>query len=364
MQTRAGGLGATWLGERGYFGLAASTYRSEYGIPAGAHVHAGDDHGHGHDEHDHDEHGHEDEGHGHEEDVRIDMVQNRLELKGGIYDPLSFLERIDLHGAWSDYEHVELEGLQSRARALADELVAAETRASDTSREVAKAEADVEQVRQRAARDRARLEAGQGGHKELESLQHELATLARRQSDLEDVELEVMERLETVNDTVDRLTTERDQLQEQVDALVARRDAALETLAAEAPALVERLGDATAGAIEAVANVPYGWRARSGETGLFRLGDQAAVIPSLAGEGMGIALASGMIAARAWQDGGGMAAASWQARFARRASTPLAIAGAVRALAEHPVLAAPLLAPLARAGMLERLARWTRIGGE
>jgi len=116
MQTRAGGLGATWLGERGYFGLAASTYRSEYGIPAGAHVHAGDDHGHGHDEHDHDEHGHEDEGHGHEEDVRIDMVQNRLELKGGIYDPLSFLERIDLHGAWSDYEHVELEGGQVGTR--------------------------------------------------------------------------------------------------------------------------------------------------------------------------------------------------------------------------------------------------------
>ena len=136
----------------------------------------------------------------------------------------------------------------------------------------------------------------------------------------------------------------------------------LETLAAEAPALGERLGDATAGAIEAVANVPYGWRARSGEAGLFRLGDQAAVIPSLAGEGMGIALASGMSAARAWQEGGGMAAASWQPRFARRASTPLAIAGAVRALAEHPVLAAPLLAPLARAGMLEMLAHWTRIG--
>ncbi|MBB3348070.1 FAD-dependent monooxygenase [Sphingomonas sp. BK069] len=138
----------------------------------------------------------------------------------------------------------------------------------------------------------------------------------------------------------------------------------LEMLTAEAPALGERLGDAAHGAIEAVANVPYGWRARPGETGLFRLGDQAAVIPSLAGEGMGIALASGISAARAWHDGGALAAASWQARFARRAGAPLAVAGAVRALAEHPVLAAPLLAPLARAGLLETLARWTRIGGE
>ncbi|MBW6528034.1 FAD-dependent monooxygenase [Sphingomonas sp. RHCKR7] len=138
----------------------------------------------------------------------------------------------------------------------------------------------------------------------------------------------------------------------------------LDTLAMEAPALGERLGGAADGAIEAVANVPYGWRARSSAAGLFRLGDQAAVIPSLAGEGMGIALASGKSAAAAWRDGGANAAESWQARFARRAGRPVAVAGAVRAVAEHPLLAAPLLAPLARAGMLEMLARWTRIGEE
>ncbi|TCP35750.1 FAD-dependent monooxygenase [Sphingomonas sp. BK235] len=134
----------------------------------------------------------------------------------------------------------------------------------------------------------------------------------------------------------------------------------LATLAHEAPALGERLGDA-AGAIEAIANVPYGWRARAGRAGTFRLGDQAAVIPSLAGEGMGIALASGASAARAWLDGGAAAAPAWQAAFARRAARPLAVAGAVRTLAEHPLLAAPLLAPLTRAGLVEALARWTRV---
>ena len=96
----------TWLGDAGYLGVAASTYRSEYGIPPGAHVHAGD-HGHGEEEHgDGDAHGQEDHAH----DVRIDLRQDRLELKGGIYAPAAFLERIDFHGAWSDYEHVELEG--------------------------------------------------------------------------------------------------------------------------------------------------------------------------------------------------------------------------------------------------------------
>lgn len=104
-QTRAGGVGATWLGGRGYLGLAASTYRSDYGIPPGAHVHAGDDHGHDHD-HDDDAHAHGDD---HAPRVRIDLAQDRVELKGGVYVPTAFLERVDLHGAWSDYEHLELE---------------------------------------------------------------------------------------------------------------------------------------------------------------------------------------------------------------------------------------------------------------
>ncbi|WP_335297760.1 NAD(P)/FAD-dependent oxidoreductase [Sphingomonas adhaesiva] len=133
----------------------------------------------------------------------------------------------------------------------------------------------------------------------------------------------------------------------------------LAVLAAESPALGERLSAGDGGAIEAVANVPYGWRATRGTPGCFRLGDQAAVIPSLAGEGMGIALASGASAAQAWL--AGRDAAAWQRGFARRAARPLAIAGAVRALAERPLLAAPLLALAARSGLIHVIARATRI---
>ena len=102
IRTRAGGVGATWLGEGGYFGASTSTYRTNYGIPNGAHVHADDDHDHDHD------HGDEEE-EGDEHDVRIDMVQNRFEAKGGIYNPVSFLKNINLRTAYTDYEHVELE---------------------------------------------------------------------------------------------------------------------------------------------------------------------------------------------------------------------------------------------------------------
>lgn len=137
----------------------------------------------------------------------------------------------------------ELAGLQARAGTSRDELVAAQTLAGDIQRELTKAEADVEQVRQRAARDTARLEAGQGGHKELESLQHELVTLARRQSELEDVELEVMERLEQANADVERLSAERDGLQGEMDRVAADRDAAWAELDTEAERLAgDRVG--------------------------------------------------------------------------------------------------------------------------
>lgn len=54
----------------------------------------------------------------------------------------------------------------------------------------------------------------------------------------------------------------------------------------------------------AVAGIPYGYQAPpASANGLFRLGDQAAVIPSLTGDGMAIALHSGKAAAEAWMAG-------------------------------------------------------------
>ena len=103
LETRGGAVGGTLFGERGFFGVAASTYRSNYGIPLGAHVHE-DEHEHG-DEEDHD-HEHEEE----EGPVRIDLTQNRHDLKTGLYAPLPFLESVTLRAAHNDYEHVELEG--------------------------------------------------------------------------------------------------------------------------------------------------------------------------------------------------------------------------------------------------------------
>lgn len=122
------------------------------------------------------------------------------------------------------------------------ELVRARTEASDIQRDVAKAEADVQLVRDRAARNRSRLDAGQGSSKDLQALQHEIDSLARRQSVLEDEELVIMERAETVDAEVAKLAAYREELAATAAQKAQARDAALATLDEEQAGLDGRRG--------------------------------------------------------------------------------------------------------------------------
>ena len=100
----------------------------------------------------------------------------------------------------AEIEQVEKDWLAGR-----DSLVAAETAASDLDREIRKLEAEIDQVRAREDRDRGLLDSGSiNSSKQLEDLQHELATLQRRQTVLEDDLLEVMERREATGADIDR----------------------------------------------------------------------------------------------------------------------------------------------------------------
>ncbi|WP_134773574.1 zinc ribbon domain-containing protein [Ornithinimicrobium flavum] len=94
-------------------------------------------------------------------------------------------------------EQTDIDRMEARLPALQEAVVRTGTEVSDLQREVARAEAAVQLVRDRAARDRQRLESGTGSAKDLQALQHELESLGRRQGVLEDEELEVMERAES-----------------------------------------------------------------------------------------------------------------------------------------------------------------------
>jgi flavin-dependent dehydrogenase len=138
-------------------------------------------------------------------------------------------------------------------------------------------------------------------------------------------------------------------------------DALIGAIGQEIPALGERM-EAGWETIDAIANVPYGWRARATTPGIFRLGDQAGVIPSLAGEGMGIAIASGVAAAAAFADGGSASSPFFQQRLAWATRGPIARATLLRDLGERRWGAAAMLAAMRLApGAAGMAARWTRI---
>lgn len=123
--------------------------------------------------------------------------------------------------------------------------------------------------------------------------------------------------------------------------------ALLDQMAAEHPHFAKRMAFAAPDVpIDSVGAVPYGWIARDTQAGLFRLGDQAAVIPSLAGEGMSIALTSGSMAAKFWLNGGSSAAGDYQRAMARAARRPVGVARLIWETAESERLG-PRLVKLA-----------------
>ena len=116
------------------------------------------------------------------------------------------------------------------------------------------------------------------------------------------------------------------------------RTGLLSSLAENSSAFAERLEEDWRDLrIDTISAVPYGWIARTTTPGLFRLGDQAAVIPSLAGEGIGIALASGQLAAQHWLQGGSGAAPRYQRAFAAAARPPVRWGRTIRHLIESPL---------------------------
>ena len=113
---------------------------------------------------------------------------------------------------------------------------------------------------------------------------------------------------------------------------------------------------------DTISGVPYGWRADRTEEGLFRLGDQGCVIASLVGDGIAIALASGIEAASSYLSHGPQGAVLYQRRFARRIARPLAIAEAIRQGAARPGSARLAMFILSAAPpLISLLARATRV---
>lgn len=132
-------------------------------------------------------------------------------------------------------ELAEIDEQSKRYARLATQVIEAETTAGDLAREQTKAESDVEAVRNRSDRDQKRLDSGAvTSPKDLSGLQSEIASLHKRQGDLEEVVLEIMERREAADTQVTDLSTQRDELAAARAVSEDRRDAALVDIDKEA----------------------------------------------------------------------------------------------------------------------------------
>ena len=155
--------------------------------------------------------------------------------------------------------------LATRVQDVQSAQVEERTVVGDTRRELTKAEGDVEQVRQRSTRHRDRLDSGAVSAKDAQALQGELEQLAKRQGDLEEIELAVMERLEEAESRLAELgeqetaiaadlarhTEARDAewatIDKELAAIAGERDGAMAEIDAGLAALYERVRDRTGG---------------------------------------------------------------------------------------------------------------------
>ncbi|MBK1788992.1 zinc ribbon domain-containing protein [Prauserella cavernicola] len=127
-------------------------------------------------------------------------------------------------------ELTEITEAEQALRERRDALVAVQTTASDLDREVQRQEREVESVRARADRDRKLMESGSVSAKQLTDLEHELETLDRRQSALEDDLLELMERREAVDLDMQRTGAEVSNAEQKLSDAAKRRDEAVADL--------------------------------------------------------------------------------------------------------------------------------------
>ena len=136
-------------------------------------------------------------------------------------------------------EIASIASLTIKANNARDLRIAAETELSDVKRELSRAETDVEQVVSRITRDEARLASGTGAAKELEQLQHELVSLNNRRSELEEVELEIMMRVDSIKERISTLQEEEAALALEIANLEISKENALTVIGTDLSAAAQ-----------------------------------------------------------------------------------------------------------------------------
>ena len=141
------------------------------------------------------------------------------------------IQQVD-HRAKSLPQLVVIVGFESESTALRAETLSATGALEDAKRELGRIESDVAVVVARVKRDTDRLQAS-SSVKDVAGLESELAGLTRRQLELEEIELEVMERVEALESAIRELRVKHDELRSTIAGVVADKDESLGGLTRE-----------------------------------------------------------------------------------------------------------------------------------
>ena len=147
------------------------------------------------------------------------------------------LQMIDTRLAQIDHQlahlpqNAALAQLAARSDDVRRRLAAATGDLDDAQAELRRLESDVVVVEARVARDTARIQ-GTASVKDIQALEAELASLAKRQRDLEDIELTVMERVEEREAALATVQAERTEIADETTTTEQLRERAREASAA------------------------------------------------------------------------------------------------------------------------------------
>ncbi len=116
--------------------------------------------------------------------------------------------------------------LRQAQRDLAAKIIAARNALDTVDLELKRSEADLQLVEQRIAKDEQRLNSTNNS-KDAQGIQSELESLARRKSDLEDIELEILDQQENARAVYATVSTDKNAVDDELGAAEARDEAEL-----------------------------------------------------------------------------------------------------------------------------------------
>lgn len=143
-------------------------------------------------------------------------------------------------------EMEKIPALHRETLRLRDQVAAREAGIADLDRDIARVEKEIDVVTKRADNDRHRMAAGSASPKELENLQSELESLAGRQNELEDQQLELMETRERLVAVLSEQRTELERSHENLAEMERDRDTAVQQVNSEIDQQRQRRQELTA----------------------------------------------------------------------------------------------------------------------